>query len=178
MQKPTFNQKNPCVCAAGSRLRADHAEREDRILDGDLLITEKVTLKGRIVKGNVTIAASAAGTAIRDCTVEGDITVLADDVQVMFCTVLGTVMLGAAVNQIVALCVAKDIVLDGAKNSVVLKNRAEDITAKNGHAVYVIENVTDNLTLTDNNYLIADCNAAENTVANALLSPTPCRSRL
>ena len=131
MQKPTFNQKNPCVCGAGSRLRADLAAKTDRILDGDLFITEKATLKGRIVKGNVTIAATAAGTALRDVTVEGDITVLAADTQIMYCTVFGTVTLGAAVNQIVALTVAKEIVLDGAKNSVILKNKAEEITAQN-----------------------------------------------
>jgi hypothetical protein len=48
-----------------------------------------------------------------------------------------------------------------------LKNKANEITAQNGHAVYVIENVVKGtMTLTANDYLIADCNAAENTVAN------------
>ena len=165
MKKVSFNDKNPCVCGAGARLRADAACVKTH--EGDLLISEKTVLKGYRILGNLTVAATAAGTAIRDCAVEGNITVLSDEVQVMYCTVSGKITLGAACNQIAAMCVASEIAVEGARNTVVLKNKVGAVTAKNGHAIYVIENaVSGTLTLTDNNYLIADCNAVADTVAS------------
>ncbi len=171
MKELHFNEKAPCVCGAGARLRADSpAFQEDTqcscLHRGDLVVTETTVLKGKRILGDLTIAATAPGTAVRDCVVEGNVSLLADDTQLIHATVSGTIQMGKALNLIVAASRAKDIVLDGAKNSVILKNKVESITAQNGHAIYVIENVAGKMTLTDNNYLIADCNASDTVVAD------------
>ncbi len=114
---------------------------------------------------------ASAGTAIRNCRLEGQGTAIqtaAESAQVLYCTIVvgekdcGIVM-GSSRNQIAAMnCVRgaqEGIRMEGSRNSVLLRNSVISVTVKNNHAVYICENAMGGrLTATDNNYLLADCN--------------------
>ncbi len=112
---------------------------------------------------------SENGLYVRDSIIEGEglsISSRADNAEIRNCTVSGDIVLGEGENQMVALTKCAGIHVSGARNSSLIKNDAESISADGNHALYVIENtVLGALSLSDNNFIIADLNKAEDVIS-------------
>ena len=112
---------------------------------------------------------SREGFFIRDSIIEGNgsaISTRSDNAQITYCTVSGDIVLGDGENQMVALTKCSGLHISGSRNTSIIKNDAESICADGNHALYVIENtVSGVLSLTDNNFLIADLNKAEDIIS-------------
>ena len=141
-------------------------------IDGDIKINANdVSILKTTVKYTSAgiIDNSESGLFIRDSIIEGDgvaISTRADNAEITFCTVTGDIVLGEGENQMVALTKCQGIYISGARNSSLVKNEAATVSADGNHAVYIIENnISGTLSLTDNNFIIADLNIAEDTVA-------------
>ena len=114
---------------------------------------------------------SANGLFVRDSIITGKgvaISSRADNAEITFCTVSGDIVLGEGENQMAALTKCAGLYISGARNSSLIKNEAETISADGCHALYVIENgISGTLSLTDNNYVIADLNKAEDVISES-----------
>ena len=142
-----------------------------------------------IINENIIIKEN--NTVLRDLTINGSITVEADNVSIINCIINAQdsaiissgrylVVKGNQINcplDAVTLshgsynCLVAQNETDGeisvtaAHNCSLILNRASLITARNNKNVYVIENTVKTLTLSDNNYLIADENKYADLVA-------------
>ena len=143
-----------CFVEGGIRVRANDVSI--------LKTTVKYTSEGIIDD-------SENGFFIRDSIIQGDglaISSRADNAEITYCTVSGDIVLGEGENQMVALTKCTALHISGSRNSSFIKNETETLSADGSHAIYIIENtVSDTLSLTDNNFVIADLNKAENTVS-------------
>lgn len=144
----------------------------------------------KIINENVVITEN--GAVLKDLTINGSITVEADNVSIINCIINAQdnaiissgrylVVKGNQINcPLDAVTLSRgsynclvaqndtngEISVCTAHNCSVTLNRAARITARNNKNVYVIENiVSDTLTLSDNNYLIADGNTFSRLVA-------------
>ena len=112
---------------------------------------------------------SECGLFVRDCILEGEgvaISSRADNAEIRSCTVSGDIVLSEGENQMVALTKCAGLHVSGARNSSLIKNEAECICADGNHALYVIENIiSGTLSLSDNNYIIADLNRADDIIS-------------
>ena len=134
---------------------------------------------------NENIIIKENNTVLKDLTVNGKITVEADNVSIINCTIIAeddaiissgkylTVRGNKIICHLAAVTLTNgsynclvaqnetdgEISISAAHNCSVTLNRAAKITARNNKNIYIIENtVAETLTLSDNNYLIGDEN--------------------
>ena len=168
MKKLAFNEKNPCVCEAGSRMYADaiqfHACAEIKgkyVHYGDLTVETPEDFALPCVVGNVRIAASCAGMKLEGCRIEGDLVIEADGVSVLStvvtgslavtaekgsvlrdCTVAGSVSVAADDAQVMY-CTAEKIALGAKINQIVALCSAREITVDGAKNTVVLKNKAD-----------------------------------
>lgn len=115
--------------------------------------------------GEGIIDSSEKGLFVRDCVFEGKgiaISSCATDAEITFSTVEGDIVLGNGENQMIAAVKGASVYISGSRNSAIVKNELCALSAEGNHALYIIENeIEGTLSLTENNYLIADLNNAE-----------------